>query len=72
MKNGRNITALLAGFLLLAMAGSKEWIIDIWKQLKPLEKIFWVAVFITAIVAAFIVAIVPVIWEWGQWLLLHF
>lgn len=67
MKKASNVTALLAGILLLVMAGSREWLSDVWRQLKPIEKIFWASLLALAIGAAFWVGVVPIVWQWFAW-----
>ncbi len=68
----RNATALLLGFVLLAMAGAKEWIIDQWEYRAGVGR--WiVAILLTAFLGfAILWALAPIVWEWGNWLLIAF
>lgn len=69
MKRASDMTAILLGILLLSMAASKEWISDVWRQMQTHEKILWALIFSIAIGSAFVVGVVPIVWEWGNYLL---
>jgi hypothetical protein len=63
-----NITALILGFVLLAMAGAKEWLLDLWHTSPGFGR--WAVAAIVSLVIGFalIWAVAPIVYAWGSWL----
>jgi hypothetical protein len=64
-----NITAMLLGFLLLAMAGAKEWLLDLWHTSPGFGRWAVAAIVSLTIGFALIWAVYPIVYAWGSWLL---
>jgi len=64
MREANNATALLLGFLLLAIVGAKEWLLDLWRTSPGFGR--WIVGITVSIVIgfAFVWAVVPIIFKW--------
>jgi hypothetical protein len=70
MRKANEITAMLLGFLLLAMAGAKEWLLDLWHTSPGFGRWAVAAIVSLTIGFALIWAVYPIVYEWGNWLLI--
>jgi hypothetical protein len=70
-KHKKIMAGLLISLSLMALS-AKGWVLEQWQRSHKVLRVLFALFVAVVFAAAFYVGIVPVFWEWGNWILINF
>lgn len=62
------VTAFLT-ILVATVVLTSDYAKHLWRELKGYERFLWGMIVTLALFGGFAVAVAPIVWEWGNWLM---